>query len=134
MASLNGKVIAITGAAGGIGLATAHLLASRGANLVLADNRQDALDAAMTELRAHHNSTKFFSQAVNVVKTDEVARWLDEALTTFGRLGTPHPSRSIAKLCQKAAYLQFVQTEQPIWPELLVAHLVSRSKRLSQIF
>ena len=37
MASLDGNVIAITVAASGIGFTTAHLLASRGASVSLAD-------------------------------------------------------------------------------------------------
>ena len=88
MTSFTGKVIAITGAAGGIGLATAHLLASRGANLALADNDQECLDLAMADLHARHDSTKFSSQTVNVTKIDEVAGWFDKVLNTFGRLGT----------------------------------------------
>jgi len=37
MTSLDGKVIAITGAGSGIGLATAHLLSARGVAVSLAD-------------------------------------------------------------------------------------------------
>lgn len=37
MASLEGKVIAITGAASGIGLALSHLAGARGARLAIAD-------------------------------------------------------------------------------------------------
>ena len=37
MASLDGNVIAITVAASGIGFTTAHILASRGASVSLAD-------------------------------------------------------------------------------------------------
>jgi NAD(P)-dependent dehydrogenase (short-subunit alcohol dehydrogenase family) len=44
MAILGGKVIAITGAASGIGLALAHLAASQGAKLALADVQAEALE------------------------------------------------------------------------------------------
>jgi NAD(P)-dependent dehydrogenase (short-subunit alcohol dehydrogenase family) len=44
MASLQGKVIAITGAASGIGLALAQLAASHGARLALADIQAEPLE------------------------------------------------------------------------------------------
>ena len=40
---LQGKTILLTGAAGGVGRATAMLLAGKGANLVLADIRSEPL-------------------------------------------------------------------------------------------
>ncbi len=52
MIQLNGKVALITGAAGEIGAATARLMASRGANLVLTDLKLEALQTLKTELEA----------------------------------------------------------------------------------
>ncbi|RBP16912.1 NAD(P)-dependent dehydrogenase (short-subunit alcohol dehydrogenase family) [Roseiarcus fermentans] len=49
---LAGKRIIVTGAASGIGLETARLLASEGAVMVLMDRDQRALDAVADELRA----------------------------------------------------------------------------------
>ncbi|KAF4431458.1 NAD(P)-binding protein [Fusarium austroafricanum] len=50
--SFTSKVIAITGAASGIGLATAKLLASEGATLALADAQEKTLKAAQKEIAA----------------------------------------------------------------------------------
>jgi len=50
MSSLTGKVIAITGAASGIGLATARLLAQQGAFLSLADINESRLEEVAAEL------------------------------------------------------------------------------------
>ena len=44
------QVIVITGASSGIGLATAHLAASRGARLVLVSRNREALDALSAEI------------------------------------------------------------------------------------
>jgi len=43
MSSLEGKVIAITGGASGIGLALVHLAAQRGAKLAIADIQEEPL-------------------------------------------------------------------------------------------
>lgn len=50
--SIAGKVVAITGASSGIGRATAELLASRGAVVVLGARREDALAAVADRIRA----------------------------------------------------------------------------------
>ncbi len=49
MASDSGKVVLITGAARGIGLATAHLMAAEGWRVALLDRDTDALDEAITQ-------------------------------------------------------------------------------------
>jgi len=46
------RVIAITGAGSGIGLATAHYLAIRGASLSIADIQQSTLSSAAESIRA----------------------------------------------------------------------------------
>ncbi|MGD9647093.1 MAG: SDR family NAD(P)-dependent oxidoreductase [Pirellulales bacterium] len=51
MKSLAGKRVLITGAAQGIGRATAHALARRGCELVVTDLREDLLEATAAELR-----------------------------------------------------------------------------------
>lgn len=50
MSAIRGKLIAITGAASGIGRATAQLLASNGALLSLADMNGDAVEQFAKEL------------------------------------------------------------------------------------
>ena len=47
---IDGKVIIVTGASGGIGLATARLLGSRGARVVLAARNESALRSAAAEI------------------------------------------------------------------------------------
>jgi NADP-dependent 3-hydroxy acid dehydrogenase YdfG len=50
--SITGKVVVITGASSGIGLATAKLLAERGAFVVLGARREDVLAAVVEEISA----------------------------------------------------------------------------------
>jgi NADP-dependent 3-hydroxy acid dehydrogenase YdfG len=50
MSGIKGKVVAVTGASSGIGEATALLLASRGAKLVLGARRSDLLEALVDRI------------------------------------------------------------------------------------
>ena len=59
MSSLEGKVIALTGGASGIGLATAKLLAQRGAILSLADINGKQLEAAAKSLERRMGPKSF---------------------------------------------------------------------------
>lgn len=86
MTSLEGKVIAITGAGSGIGLATARLLASRGASISVADVRQEPLDAAVADIRTSYPNTKVYAKAVDVRISQEVDDWLDETIKHLGPL------------------------------------------------
>jgi 3-hydroxybutyrate dehydrogenase len=52
MASLDGKVALITGAASGLGKAIAELYAKNGAAVAIADINQQAADAAAAEIKA----------------------------------------------------------------------------------
>jgi len=85
MASLEGKVIAITGAASGIGLATAKLLASRGAKLSLVDVQQEGLDAAASTIKeAGHPDV--LTATVDVRNVAQVDDWIKQTVDKFGGL------------------------------------------------
>ena len=86
MTSLQGRVVAITGAASGIALATAHLLASRGASISLADVRQEALDAAVADVKKSNPNAKIYAKAVDVRNGGEVGDWLDATIKDLGSL------------------------------------------------
>ncbi len=82
---LEGKIAYITGAASGIGLATARLFAEHGANLLLVDREAEKLAAAKTQLEKEFKA----SVAMQVVDvTDEVAldASFDHLVQQFGGL------------------------------------------------
>ena len=56
MDNINGKTVAITGAARGIGHATAKALLQRGARVVIGDRDVNALESAVTALDASDRS------------------------------------------------------------------------------
>jgi NAD(P)-dependent dehydrogenase (short-subunit alcohol dehydrogenase family) len=83
---LKGKVIAITGAASGIGLATAHYLAQRGANLSLADIAQQNLDKATESITKESPDVKVIATVVDVSKTKDVEAWIQKTVSELGKL------------------------------------------------
>lgn len=82
---LSGKVIAITGAASGIGLATAHLLASRGAQISIADLSSNGLEKAKHDIESKHNC-QVLASPLDVRKYDQVEAWISQTTSRFGRL------------------------------------------------
>ncbi|KAH0844181.1 hypothetical protein AYO21_11537 [Fonsecaea monophora] len=82
MSSLEGKRIAVTGAASGIGLATAQLLASRGAVLSLSDINQDSLQKALDSLPGKGH----FITVVDVRDSAKVTEWIKNTAERLGGL------------------------------------------------
>src|SRR3954464_10535309 len=79
-----GKVALVTGAAAGMGLATARAFAEAGAAVVLADFREDAVRAAAEELvTAGH---KAIAVRCDVSDDAQVAALVDRTVAEFGRL------------------------------------------------
>lgn len=76
----------MTGAAQGIGFVTASLLASRGALLSLADVQNEGLKKAKEAIEKDYPSTKVFIYALDVRNPDQVASWIEDTATHFGRL------------------------------------------------
>lgn len=84
MSTLNGKVIAITGASSGIGEAAARLLAQRGAKVVLGARRTERLDALAAEIAAAGGGVAV--KALDVTSRADVQAFVDFAVAQFGRL------------------------------------------------
>lgn len=84
MSSFSGKVVAITGAASGMGLATAQLLASRGATISLADLNSTGLETAVASLQPQTPAHMF--TVVDVRKTASVNAWIHATVEKLGQL------------------------------------------------
>ena len=80
----SGKVGLITGAVSGMGLATAQAFAEAGAAVVLADFKEDAVEAAAQKLVAAGH--KALAVRCDVSDDAQVAAMVDRTVTEFGRL------------------------------------------------
>jgi rhamnulose-1-phosphate aldolase/alcohol dehydrogenase len=83
---LAGRIAVVTGAASGIGRATARLLAQLGAHVVVADlNEQGAREVA-DQLVARHGLRRAVAIAVDVTNEVSVERMLAETVNAYGGL------------------------------------------------
>jgi NAD(P)-dependent dehydrogenase (short-subunit alcohol dehydrogenase family) len=90
--SLADKTILITGAAGGIGAASAAALHARGANIVLADLTQDAVDKVADQL----GRTRTLPLAVDVTDSRSLAEAVEQTVDRFGSLNVVFANAGIA--------------------------------------
>ncbi len=82
--NFNGKVALVTGAAVGIGRATAILLAQNGAGLILVDVNEEKLTALKDELAAYTRDVLAF--VCDVSDEALVYRVVEKALAKFGKI------------------------------------------------
>ena len=81
MDRIRGKVVVITGAARGIGRATAEALLARGARVVIGDRDVNALDGAVTEL---NRAGQISGYPLDVTDPESFAVFLDKARADGG--------------------------------------------------
>lgn len=79
---LKGRVVAVTGAASGIGLATAKLLSSNGSKVAILDINQDVIDEAVEAVTKEGGEAKGF--VVDVRDEASVSKVVDEVETNMG--------------------------------------------------
>lgn len=83
MQNLPGKTAFITGGASGIGLGIAKAALARGMNVVIADIRQDHLDAAVAEMAG---GDRVLAIRLDVTDRADFARAADAAEARFGKI------------------------------------------------
>lgn len=84
MGKLDGKVAIVTGAASGIGLATAKLFAVEGARVIVADWENDPGRHVVTEIKSAGGEAEFIR--VDVSDHEDVQAMVNETVAQFGGL------------------------------------------------
>jgi NAD(P)-dependent dehydrogenase (short-subunit alcohol dehydrogenase family) len=82
--NIRGKIVILTGAAGGIGRQIASHLAKEGATLVLGDIDAKSLEEVAEQVRAEGGEA--LAHPMNLRKADEIAGLVEAALDAFGRI------------------------------------------------
>ncbi len=83
--NIEGKVVVITGASSGLGEATARLLSTQGANVVLGARRVDRLLSLADELNGNGGGNAL-AITTDVIYPDQVKRLVDATVQTYGRI------------------------------------------------
>ena len=78
------KVVIITGASSGIGLATARLFAQKGAKVALAARSADTLHTIVNELHEQH--CEALAVPTDMSKKDEIEAMVDTVFQQYGRI------------------------------------------------
>lgn len=96
MKSLTNKVVALTGAASGIGRALAIQLAQKGCHLALADVDEEGLKETVAGLPAR---TICSTHRVDVASRDSVHQWADEVVRIHGGVDVIINNAGVATYC-----------------------------------
>jgi len=81
---MEGKVVLITGGAGGIGKETAQLFLDSGAKVVLVDINEDALKSAKSSLKGDSNNIVVIQ--ANVTDEEDVKNYVTQTVEAYGKI------------------------------------------------
>ncbi len=117
MSRLAGKVAIVTGAASGIGRASALAFAREGAKLVLVDREAAALGVVAEEVAAA--GATVLAHPADVAVEAEAARYVELALETFGRLDAVYANAGIS-----GGLTPLLEQSVDLWSEVLRVNLI----------
>lgn len=117
MSSVARKKFFITGAASGIGLATAMAAAQEGAELILTDINEAGLSAAVSLIR-EQGGTVLASRALDVANYDKVRAFCDEITNEFGSCDI------IANIAGIAIWGDITQLKHEHWRQVIDVNLM----------
>lgn len=82
--NITGKVVVITGGSSGLGEATAHYLAEKGAKVVLGARRVEKLEKVASEIKKNGGAVEILR--TDVTSADDVKALVKKAIDSFGKI------------------------------------------------
>lgn len=113
--NISGKVVVITGASSGLGEATARLLSSEGAAVVVAARRADRIEALAEELK--EQGGKALAVPTDVTDRQQVKDLVDKAVEAYGRIDVMLNNAGLMPL----APLEKLKTDE--WDQMIDVNL-----------
>jgi NADP-dependent 3-hydroxy acid dehydrogenase YdfG len=101
LSTIDGKVVAITGASSGIGEAAAMLLAQRGAKVVVGARRGERLEKLVAAIQAQGGEARF--RTLDVTSREDMKAFIDFGKAEFGRVDILVNNAGIMPLSPMAA-------------------------------
>lgn len=121
--SVADRVVLVTGAASGMGRATAHLFADEGARVAVTDMTQEGVDAVVDEIREVGGTAAGWT--LDVTDLDRIHTVVDEIGTQLGDLGVVVNNAGVAVFAQ----LDMSDADyEPAWARGLDIMLVSHQR------
>ena len=118
---VEGKVAIVTGAASGIGQATAELLAAEGASVIVADMNGPGAEKVAAGIRA--SGGRAVSQATNVAVESEIVRMIGRAVSEFGGLHILHNNAAMTAGHEHANDLDLLTMTVEYWDRSFAVNL-----------
>jgi NAD(P)-dependent dehydrogenase (short-subunit alcohol dehydrogenase family) len=121
MGRMKGKVAIVTGAASGIGRATAELLAREGARVVLADRDEAGARKAAAEIERAGGEA--LAQWVDIGEEEPIRAMVEAAVSRFGALHVLHNNAALTDATAHAADQSVVGMEVAAWDRAMAVNL-----------
>jgi NAD(P)-dependent dehydrogenase (short-subunit alcohol dehydrogenase family) len=122
MAGLAGKVAIITGAASGIGAASARIMAQQGASVVVADINGDGAETVAKDIR-NAGFTAVAAQT-DVASEDDIRAMVDLAVDQFGGLDILHNNAALMPPDVIARDVMIVDIDAELFARILRVNLI----------
>ena len=116
---LEGKVAIITGGAGGIGVATGVLFCEQGCRVVLVDSNAEAMQAAVSSIRAAVPTAQIVPVVADVGLEETATHVVAETMKAFGALDV------LVNLAGIRAYEPLAEAKRNTWDTLIKVNLLS---------